>query len=716
MVVKTSNLNDELGLVKYIFSDKTGTLTENQMDFRKASIGVGAYDDVLGGSIERNLEKESSSEQGQLLHNYMLNLLLCNSIVTDDVDGETVYKSASPDEEALVLGAAANGYVFLQRTNEGVKAKINGTETFFEILAEIEFSADRRRMSVIVRLPDGRIRMYTKGADNMIYSRLALEPGKINDATNSNIDQFASEGLRTLAMAYRDLSEEEYAQFASAFEEANNQIEDREEAVEEVADKWEREFKLLGASGIEDRLQDRVPETIAYLRRAGINIWVITGDKQATAINIGYSCKLLRPEMNVRKLNAETSEECRNLMEEILHSADKSDQQLAIVTDGHALKFALNEYPELFVQLTARCASVVCCRVTPIQKARVVKLVKENEKAVTLAIGDGANDVSMIQEAHVGVGIFGKEGTQAARSSDFAIRKFMHLQRLVAVHGRWSAVRNALLVQYSFYKNAAAFLVQVWFAFFCAWSAQSFYDDFLMTLFNITITSLPILFAGIFEKDIGDRVIDRHPQVFNRCQSGKLFTYKSLAMWFFFATYHSLVFMWFGILIYNDGIIFGSTGQVGGLRLIGNMVITLAITTIFLKLCLEVQNWNWIFQLGLYLSYIGFFLTLAIESFLLEWWPQQYYQIIQLFSLPQFYFLIPIGVALCLLPDLTYKLVQRTYCPEDWQILQEHYKLVDQGKAEPLPSPPDIDAKEYSRNHKPILFTSSGKETELKNM
>jgi phospholipid-transporting ATPase len=130
------------------------------------------------------------------------------------------------------------------------------------------------------------------------------------------------------------------------------------------------------------------------------------------------------------------------------------------------LTYVIEDYPEQFLRLSSHCKSVICNRVAPLQKALVVRLVKEGEGRVCLAIGDGANDVSMIQEANIGVGIFGEEGTQAARNSDYALQRFRHLRRLISIHGRYALVRNAALTHYSFYKNVAMFLVQIWFSIF----------------------------------------------------------------------------------------------------------------------------------------------------------------------------------------------------------------------------------------------------------
>lgn len=256
---------------------------------------------------------------------------------------------------------------------------------------------------------------------------------------------------------------------------------DREDKIKNAAAEIEKDFELIGCTAIEDKLQKEVPETIHNLLRANIKVWMITGDKQETAENIGHSCRLLKHNMELVRIIASTSEDCGDKLRSAceLHVGKKEHERpLAVIIDGAALEFALNEHKQYFLELTSICHSVVCCRVSPLQKATIVKLMKEYTHEVCLSIGDGANDVGMIQEAHIGVGIFGKEGTQAARSSDYAIQEFRHLRRLLTVHGRYSYIRNSGLIQYSIYKNAAAFLVQFWFAFYCGYSATVSFSIF----------------------------------------------------------------------------------------------------------------------------------------------------------------------------------------------------------------------------------------------
>eukprot|EP01095_Lingulamoeba_sp_RSL-Kostka_P008379 TRINITY_DN2784_c0_g1_i2.p1 TRINITY_DN2784_c0_g1~~TRINITY_DN2784_c0_g1_i2.p1 ORF type:complete len:909 (+),score=364.41 TRINITY_DN2784_c0_g1_i2:325-3051(+) len=687
MNVKTTNLNDELALVKYVFSDKTGTLTENVMEFQKTSIDGVCYDRAGEGELEEEARAGNVS-----VHDFLLNLAICHAAQPEvGDDGEISYQAQSPDEVALCDGAKVNGFVFLQRIGETkVVIKILDEEIEFEVLRLIEFTSDRKRMSVIVRMPDsmgGGIRLFCKGADSMMMKLLDDDEEnndpELKQTTLDDIENFSKEGLRTLVFAYKDLDEDEYQEWENDYGDAGKVVDPnkREKLKAKAEKKLEKGFTLQGSTAIEDKLQPEVPETIHNLLRAGVKVWVITGDKRETAINIGFSCKLLSPSMELLQIKATSCEECGESLQSMVDSfvgieAQKArgDQQLGLVVDGQSLTWALNEHQKNFLKITELCHSVVCCRVTPLQKANVVKLLKEHTGQVCLSIGDGANDVSMIQEAHIGVGIYGREGTQAARSADYAIRQFRHLRRLMTIHGRYSFLRNANLIQYSIYKNAAAFLVQFWFAFYCGYSATTIYDDWIITLFNIAFTSTPPLFYAIFEKDIDPETIDQYPEVYRRVSTGYLFTYSSLFVWLLNAVWHSIVFIFVGVFLQaNEPFYFN--GKTTGLRVMGNIVATMAIVTVILRIAIETNHWNILVHCGIWGSISCYFLVLFVESFIPAFFPRQYFMFIIVFQNPTFWFTFVIVLVICLVPDIVVKHFHREFYPEDWMILQEAKKF-----------------------------------------
>lgn len=486
-VCRTSSLVEELGMVEYIFSDKTGTLTCNQMEFKQCSIGGIQYAETVpedrratnidGAEVgihdfNRLMENRKTHETALLIHHFLALLSTCHTVIPERADekgGAIKYQAASPDEGALVEGAVLMGYQFTARKPRSVMIKLDGEEYEYELLAVCEFNSTRKRMSAIFRCPDGQIRCYCKGADTVILERLGPD-NPIVEATLQHLEEYASEGLRTLCLAMREIPEQEFQEWWQIFDKAQTTVSgNRAEELDKAAELLEKDFMLLGATAIEDRLQDGVPETIHTLQEAGIKVWVLTGDRQETAINIGMSCKLISEDMTLLIVNEESAVETRNNIQKKLDAIRTQGdgalamETLALVIDGKSLTYALEKDLEKnFLDLAVMCKAVICCRVSPLQKALVVKLVKRNKKAILLAIGDGANDVSMIQAAHIGVGISGMEGLQAARSADVAIGQFRYLRKLLLVHGAWSYQRVSKVILYSFYKNITLYMTQFW--------------------------------------------------------------------------------------------------------------------------------------------------------------------------------------------------------------------------------------------------------------
>lgn len=684
MTAKTSDLNDELALVRYIFSDKTGTLTENLMEFNRCAVRDQVFLNPMGGELFSYVQSGAALAQDVRL--FLTAMSICHNVVVSE--GSDEFQAASPDEEALCTAAKANRFVFIGR--EGATScniRINNEPPIpFEILCEFPFTSARRRMSILVRSPalqGGTVAyLFSKGADAEILARLrpsspSLDESEARIQAEANLAAFSREGYRTLAYACRVLSVDETTSFLRGYHDAaSTGGDDRDQAVEAFANEWERNLTLLGVTGIEDRLQAHVPETLEFLQAANINVWMITGDKQETAINIGYSCRLLKPDMDVLELNAASGAECADRLAALIQRGSTSDQRQALVVDGQTLAYIFDTGCDgAFLDLAVNCQSVIVCRATPMQKANVVKLVRERVGVCCLAIGDGANDVSMIQEANVGIGLFGREGSLAARSSDYALHRFAHLQRLLIVHGRYSLIRNAFVVHYSFYKNAAVFLSQVWFAFYCGFSAQSLYDDWLMTLYNIMITSVPPLIVGVFEKDCPEALLIRHPKLYLRTQSDTLFTLRTLGLWMLAATWHSLILGFGTFSIWDNSDILKSNGQTLDLTALGNTCLAVSVVVVFLKAALEIQFWPWIVHVGMWASLLIFFAIFAVESELVHFVPAQFNQFATVLGSSQFWFWLFLAIVFCLLPDFLLKATQKIFFPEEWEVLREQYLL-----------------------------------------
>lgn len=605
--VQASNLNEELGMVNYIFSDKTGTLTCNIMEFKMLAVGkmrFGSFDsqmEPVPGVTNVNFvspemfeylrdAKYENTKKRAKVQRMTLFLAVCHTIVIEETKEGNIWNSASPDELALVNAAKLMGYEFVGRDSEGaVLISEEGKTVKYPLLNVLEFNSTRKRMSVIVRTPDNKIVLFCKGADNMIYDRLHTSSKYRKEVEEFMLD-CGNKGLRTLALAQREISEEEYAEWNASYIEASRAVNGRAKRLAEEAEKIEKEMFLVGSTAIEDKLQEEVGETIHFIKSAGIKFWVLTGDKMETAINIAFSCRLLTKH-SIRGVvdsrdPAEVMEQLQKIREDIGSYSEGKLKNFALIITGDALIKIMGrpDIRSVLIEVCSITPAVIACRVSPKQKADIVNLVRNNDKnAVSLSIGDGANDVNMITAAHVGVGIRGLEGQQAARASDYAITKFKHLKNLLFVHGREATRRNGYTICYCFFKNVILIVPTIAYAIWSCGSAQPLYDDWLYQLYNTIFTTAPIVYFAVFDKEYEREDFLSDSQLYAPSRNCEYFNNWVFWRWMRDGVWQGLVILLVPLytLANNPA---ENNGILEGLGFIGNLIFTLVVVVANLKI------------------------------------------------------------------------------------------------------------------------------------
>ncbi|XP_065336042.1 phospholipid-transporting ATPase VA isoform X1 [Cloeon dipterum] len=622
--------------------------------------------------------------------------------VTPSPSGEKkpIYEAESPDELALVDAAYTYNCRLLKRVASTALILVPGEGMVeYELVQVLPFDSSRKSMSVVVRHPvTKQLTLYTKGADSSILSQLAPTDDPAMQQfifnTQQHLNAYARQGLRVLVMAKRNLSEAEFDAWHVLHKEAE-MMHDHERRIRESFCRLETNLILLGATGIEDRLQDGVPETIAALIEAGIVVWVLTGDKQETAINIAYSAKLFSPQMELLKLAARSKDAAESTITAYLQDIERQlprgsnltsnplasladlpphYPKRALVVDGKTLTYILDQRSNLkkpFLTLTRFCSSVLCCRATPLQKAYIVKVVKEILKVRTLAIGDGANDVSMIQTADIGVGISGQEGMQAVMASDFALSRFKYLERFLLVHGHWCYDRLARMVLYFLYKNATFVFLIFWYQIYCGFSGAVMMDQMYLMLYNLVFTSLPPIAIGVYDQDAPADLLLSKPALYKQGRLGSV--YKPHSFWLTMADslYQSIVMFFITAAAYSD-----STVDIWEF---GTSLTSTCMFVNLLHVAVEIKSWTIIHILSMACSIVGFYcFAFVYNSFCVSCFglPSTYWVIYKTLGNSVYWFTTVVASVLALLPRFVIKVLRSSLAPNDvTKSLLEHRNI-----------------------------------------
>ncbi|KAI4293224.1 phospholipid-translocating ATPase [Pancytospora philotis] len=527
-ICRNSNVIEDLGMIDYVLTDKTGTLTKNSMTLKH--FHVSSSPDLV--SSHEALTQYAPGQDSAVARDFQLllmNILVCNSI--EVLNGN--YEGISQDELCFLKMLKEHGYELLERDEEFVRIKMGDEEMRLDILHTVEFSSKRQSMSIVAKLGDRHL-FFAKGSDQRLLDREA------HGDTLRLLSKLCD--YRVLVLVAKELTGEEAAEVLRLKRKSSATAED---GTLDTVDGFIRDATYLGATLIEDELQDDVRQTVEMMRAAGIKIWMITGDKRETALSCARNCGIIDGqtayrEMDGREVLEQLKEQSRapsrwslfsglgRAREEDDDSGEAAQRSEARAGPGYISPDSVesissptssptnspasssNNTAESSMENSAEnasdeplfdCNSVIIYRTTPSQKGRIAAQMAK-AGLCTLSIGDGNNDVEMLKDANVGVGIIGKEGTQASLAADFAIPCFRVLQHLLFIHGRYNLMRYAKVAINAYYKNLVFIFIQYFYNFYNAASGKSIYDSFFLNYYNLFFTSLIPFSIALFDRDI----------------------------------------------------------------------------------------------------------------------------------------------------------------------------------------------------------------------
>ncbi|XP_014217448.1 probable phospholipid-transporting ATPase IIA [Copidosoma floridanum] len=692
-VVRTTTIPEELGRISYLLSDKTGTLTQNKMVFKKLHLGTISYGQdsfTLVRSVLQTFYADSDTSpiktgtnthtgkvrrsENTRVYEAVHALALCHNVtpVYDDVNTEDVnnkldtdsvgtettsvqsqtdgeqsdypseqgltYQAASPDEVALVKWTEEVGLTLVKRDLNFMQLKApNGNFLNYTILQTFPFTSETKRMGVIVKEEStNEITFYLKGAD-VVMSGIV----QYNDWLEEECGNMAREGFRTLVVAKKNLTEEQYLDFEAKYNAARMCVTDRVSRVAAVIESLEREMELLCVTGVEDKLQDKVRSTLESLRNAGIKIWMLTGDKLETATCIAKSSRLVSRTQGLHVFKPVVTRTDAHLELNIF----RKKQDCALVISGDSLEVCLQYYEDEFSELACGSPAVVCCRCSPTQKAEVVNLIQRHTGKRTAAVGDGGNDVSMIQSADAGIGIEGLEGRQASLAADFSITQFSHLANLLLVHGRRSYKRSAALSQFVIHRGLIISTMQAVFSAVFYFSAVPLYQGLLMVGYGTFYTMFPV-FSLVLDKDVSGKIALTFPELYKDLSKGRSLSYKTFFMWILISIYQGGVIMYGALIMFEDEFI----------HIVAISFSALVLTELIM-VALTVRTWHHLMVLAEVFSLALYMLSLVV---LKEYFDTEF------IKTPDFLWKVVVITLVSCLPLYILKLLRKKFSPPSY--------------------------------------------------
>ncbi|KAJ1826112.1 putative aminophospholipid-translocase [Coemansia sp. RSA 2599] len=647
-VVRNSMIPEELGRIEYCLTDKTGTLTRNEMEMRRIHMGMMAYTIETSDEVVRHVRSHlrdkgigeadepvsapstataaatlasastvaaSASKASALLakghgkarrdmpqrvFDMVESLALCHNVTpaedNDGAAGQTydeqmsvsvsrpmAYQASSPDEVAIVKWTERVGVVLAERTLSTITLRLDalipdsqagyGTAPtlVYDILHVFPFTSESKRMGIIVRSRmAGEILFIQKGAD-AVMSRIV----QYNDWLDEECGNMARDGLRTLVVGRKRLSSDAYARFDEAYQRAKVAVVGRAEAMQRVVEDYlESDLELLGLTGVEDRLQDNVRATLELLGNAGVKVWMLTGDKVETATCVAVSAKLVRRDQLIHVISGlKAAHEVTDALETLRTLGD-----CCLIIDGDSLHVAMDFFRDEFVQLASTLSAVVCCRCSPTQKADVVRLIQKFTGKRVLAVGDGGNDVSMIQAADVGVGLVGKEGKQASLAADFSVNQFSYLGRLLLWHGRNSYKRSAKLAQFVIHRGLIISIMQVVFSALFYFAPIALFQGLLLVGYTTVYTMAPV-FSLVLDRDVTEDIAMLYPELYAELTKGRSLSYKTFFTWLLISIYQGGALMMIAVWLFDTEFIHVVSIAFTGLVLNELLMVALEIRT-----------------------------------------------------------------------------------------------------------------------------------------